>query len=130
MNIERSFLPGDRYLYDFELCTPSKGFAQVDTQQDASYYGNWANPFDFILVSYCEGDVTKTTCNNAEEFKEKIRYIKTWNEENGYRFCGVDPLCNAKLEQQFINLGLSDLFHPFTQKLLKIGIWLKEASKK
>ena len=48
----------DRYVFDFKHCSPSKGYSQADTDQDASYYGHWANPFDFKLVSYVEGDVT------------------------------------------------------------------------
>lgn len=127
MNIETSFIPADRYLYDFKVCTPSKGFAQVDTGQDASYFGNWANPFDFILVSYCEGDVTKKTCKDAGEFIEQLREVKTWNEEHGHKFCGVDPLCHEKLEQRFIDLGLSDLFHEYSRNLLKIAAWMNSA---
>lgn len=128
MDIERSFLPADRYLYDFQVCTPSKGFAQVDTGQDASYYGNWANPFEFILVSYCEGDITKTTCKDAAEFIEQVREIKSWNIENGHKFSGVDTLCNDKIHAQFIKLGLSDLFHPFTRNELKIALWMNQES--
>ena len=44
MKITREFCPGDRYVYDFGLCTYEKGWAQVDTAQDASYFGTWANP--------------------------------------------------------------------------------------
>ena len=46
----------DRYSFDFKLCTPKNGWAQVDTSQDASYFGTWANPFERKTVSYCEGD--------------------------------------------------------------------------
>lgn len=35
----------DRYKYDFRLCTSANGWAQLDTKQDASYFGNWINPF-------------------------------------------------------------------------------------
>ena len=38
MKITREFCPGDRYLYDFGLCSYKKGWAQVDTAQDASYF--------------------------------------------------------------------------------------------
>ena len=41
MKIAREFCPGDRYTYDFGLCSFEKGWAQVDTAQDASYFGTW-----------------------------------------------------------------------------------------
>jgi hypothetical protein len=42
--LTRDFAPADRYLYDFKLLTSGKGWAQLDTRQDASYYGTWINP--------------------------------------------------------------------------------------
>ena len=38
MKITREFAPADRYVYDFGLCSYEKGWAQVDTAQDASYF--------------------------------------------------------------------------------------------
>jgi len=34
METIREFVPADRYIYDFRLCTYSKGWAQIDTKQD------------------------------------------------------------------------------------------------
>ena len=34
MKIIRSFEPGDRYRYDFNVCSCARGWAQVDTAQD------------------------------------------------------------------------------------------------
>ncbi len=39
MKITREFAPADRYTYDFGLCSYENGWAQVDTAQDASYFG-------------------------------------------------------------------------------------------
>ena len=39
-----NFCSTDRYVYDFSVCTYEKGWAQIDTRQDASYYGTWTNP--------------------------------------------------------------------------------------
>ena len=39
MKITREFCPGDRYTYDFGHCSYENGWAQVDTAQDASYFG-------------------------------------------------------------------------------------------
>ena len=44
MKITREFCPGDRYVYDFGLCRYEKGWAQIDTAQDASFFGTWADP--------------------------------------------------------------------------------------
>jgi len=111
MKIERYFKPADRYFFDFGMCAPAKGFAQVDTEQDAAYYGTWANPFTLSIVSYCEGDVCISTADNTDEFVDEIRKIKDWNEKGGWRFGGIDPGFNDKLRYRFIELGLSDLLH-------------------
>jgi len=44
MKIIREFCPGNRCTYDFGLCSNEKSWAQVDTAQDASYFGTWAKP--------------------------------------------------------------------------------------
>jgi hypothetical protein len=44
MKIIRRFQPGDRYRFDFDLCSCARGWAQVDTAQDASRFGTWASP--------------------------------------------------------------------------------------
>ena len=77
MKTERSFNPmTDRYAFDFTRCTADKGFAQVDTGQDASYFGTWANPFDFKIVTYCEGDITIETAESADEFRSALLRVK------------------------------------------------------
>jgi len=111
MKTTREFAPADRYVYDFGLCSGRNGFAQIDTSQDASYYGTWANPARLMIVSYCEGDVTTQVAENQAEFVEEIRKIKAWNEEVGMRFIGIDPGLNEALAAKFCDLGLSDLLH-------------------
>jgi hypothetical protein len=78
---------GDRYAYDWGFCDK---FAQVDTTQDASYFGTWACPERRRIFSYCEGDTTLTVCDTAEEFASEMARLKAWNVENGY-WLGVDP---------------------------------------
>lgn len=39
MKITREFVPADRYLNDFGLCSYENGQAQFATAQDASYFG-------------------------------------------------------------------------------------------
>jgi len=111
METIRSFEPANRYKYDFGACTSGKGFAQIDTSQDASYYGTWANPFDLIIISYCEGDVTIQKTDIAKEFVDEIFKIKSWNDEYGHRFIGIDPGFNVELKNRFVELGLGEFLH-------------------
>jgi len=111
MKTIHEFQPADRYTYDFGVCSSSKGFAQVDTGQDASYFGTWANPTSLQIICYCEGDVTLQTADDKDEFIAAIRKLKTWNEDSGHRFIGIDPMLNAEIEGAFKKLGLGDLLH-------------------
>jgi hypothetical protein len=111
MKITRNFVDADRYGFDFGPCSTSNGWAQVDTSQDASYFGTWANPFKFTIFCYCEGDTILTTCEDDTEFCGELRTIKRWNEENGHRFRGIDPGFNEPLKAKFCEIGLSDLLH-------------------
>ncbi len=110
--IERSFNPADRYLYDFRLCPPSEGWAQLDTGQDASYFGKWINPVERQIISYCEGDVTLVAVDTNEELVAEVESIKKWNIENGHRFIGIDPLCKEEIEDALIKAGLKDYITP------------------
>lgn len=110
MKTTKEFNPTDRYIYDFRECTTGKGFAQIDTSQDASYYGTWANPFKLIIFSYAEGDTILQECDNEKEFVREIKALKKWNNEMGCSF-GIDPGFNAELKEKFITIGLSDLLH-------------------
>ena len=111
METQREFLPTDRYVFDFKLCTTGKGWAQVDTEQDASYYGTWANPFELKVVSYTEGDITIRKADNEAEFVKEIQDIKQWNIEQGWNFYGIDPGFNEQLQNKFRDIGLSDYLH-------------------
>lgn len=101
----------DRYHFDAGMCSSSNGFAQVDTRQDASYYGNWANPFTRTMVSYAEGDITVIECDNEDEFIAKVREDAQWHDQAGYGPMRIDPMGNEAIEQRFISLGLDDLLH-------------------
>ncbi|HSG61885.1 MAG TPA: hypothetical protein VLA24_10705 [Pseudomonadales bacterium] len=111
METIRQFEPADRYVYDWGLCSSDKNFAQVDTSQDASYFGTWANPFKRIIVCYCEGDVTLQIAETDAEFVAELRNIQQWNIDNGHRFLGIDPGFNKALAAKFAELGLADLVH-------------------
>jgi hypothetical protein len=111
MKIIRSFEQTNRYSFDFDLCTTKKGFAQVDTSQDAWYFGTWTNPFELKTVCYCEGDITISQSENADEYAQDLRDIKSWNESQGHEFRGIDPGFNEALENKLRDLGLNDLMY-------------------
>jgi hypothetical protein len=101
---------GDRYKYDFSICTLDKGWAQLDTRQDASYYGNWINPLTFELFSYCEGDITHIQCNDEGDFYSTVVRFCNWHKDHGY-FIGIDGMCNQQIIDAFTQMGLGDLLH-------------------
>jgi len=104
------FDPCDRYFFDLDVCSVSKGYAQVDTSLDASYYGTWANPVTFKIVNYCEGDIYVTLCDTLAEFIAEIYAIKQWHISQGNKF-GVDPGLNPERIKQWENIGLKELLH-------------------
>lgn len=109
--IERFYPDGERYLFDFKLCTFSKGYAQLDTGQDAWYFGSWANPKNLIIVSYAEGDCTIKYAESKEEFIKEIRSWAKWNNDNGYGPAKIDTAGRVEMIKKFKSLGLGRLLH-------------------
>ena len=104
---------GDRYRFDFRICSPGHGFAQIDTGQDAWYFGTWANPTKLIIVNYAEGDLTTWEAETMQEFVDQIRNVKKWNDENGHSFA-IDPMERDEIREGFDAMGLGDLLHKAT----------------
>ena len=111
MKITREFCPGDRYVYDFGLCSYENGWAQVDTAQDASYFGTWANPTRLMIFSYCEGDTTLKEAASPEEFTAELREIDAWNRAHGYGPARIDPGFDPEMKASFVALGLVAMLH-------------------
>lgn len=103
-------MDGDRYRFDWKQCTPDKGWAQLDTRQDAWYFGQWANPTTLQIVGYAEGDVTRQTAETREEFCKAIREIKDFHDKYD-KFLGIDPMLREEIAEAFRDLGLGDLLH-------------------
>ena len=110
MRTVHEFAPADRYRYDCGACSVKNGFAQVDTGQDAWYYGTWTNPFTRIIFCYCEGDTTFQQAGDDAEYVAAIRELVRWASEAG-RWKGIDAMCNNALTARFNELGLGDLLH-------------------
>ena len=100
----------DRYLYD---CNLPGDFAQLDTSEDASYYGNWASAKRLTLFSYCEGDCTTTTCETPEEFQAEMAKFQSFCDRVGYEFHGIDPgwIHSEERLQPWKDCGLAHLIH-------------------
>ena len=110
MKVTREFCPADRYVYDWGACSYKNGYAQVDTDQDAPYFGTWANPATLTIVNYCEGDVTIQEAADTAEFAAAIREAAEWNAKMGYSY-HIDPMCVPEIEAAFREAGLGDLLH-------------------
>lgn len=63
---------GNRYKYDFDICTSEKGWEQYDTNQDASYFGIWCNKEKLTIITYIEGDEIIATCPDKEHYNAEI----------------------------------------------------------
>jgi len=112
MKTTTDFRPlSDRYAFDCGPCSHANGFAQVDTRQDAPYYGIWCSPTKRTIVSFCEGDVTTRVCETDDEFVSQIRELAQWNDEAGYGPMKIDAVFHDELRRAFEHLGLADLLH-------------------
>lgn len=106
----KTFAPSSRYRYDFGACSSKLGWAQIDTRQDASYFGQWINPALRQIFSYCEGDCCLTTCANDAELVAELEHIRAFHDEND-KFLGLDPGFNEELKAAIISAGLGSFFH-------------------
>jgi len=111
MKTERRFEPmTERYKYDLGPCSPKLGYAQVDTTQDAPFYGTWVNPWKLCIVTFCEGDTTIQVAESEEEFVKELSSLIQWQKDGGY-WKGIDPMDRKHLEERFIELGFSEYLH-------------------
>lgn len=111
MKVTHEHIDGDRYIFDWRFCNRERGFAQIDTKEDASYYGNWANPIDLKSVHYVEGDLTVYECETRQEFVQHLRDFFDSLDRMGYGPVRIDPLMDTKIIEGFKDLGLGDLLH-------------------
>lgn len=107
--------PGSRYIYDFKLFEQKNGWTQLDTKNDAEYYGNWANPFKLIIFSYVEGDCSLTQCENEEEFIAEVREMEKSMNRLQYGLA-IDAMMNKEAEEKWKSLGFGDLLYKTLNK--------------
>ena len=100
----------DRYTFDFGACSYDAGYAQVDTTQDAPYFGTWVSPEERKIVCFAEGDLTIQHAASDEEFVAAVRELERWNREREY-WKGIDVGLAPRLKTKLEALGLGDLAH-------------------
>lgn len=103
----------ERYTFDFNECTYAKGWAQIDTDQDASYFGQWVQPWQRKVCSYVEGDVRVIQAESDAELAEYLRDLSAWNEKMGYRPARIDAGLSRRAEfvERLEALGLGGMIH-------------------
>lgn len=104
----------ERYDIDWNLCNKQLKYAQIDSSQDASYYGNWCSPGALTLIHFAEGDITIKKADTKEEFTTAIKNFVKWNNDAGYGPTHIDPGPHKDIAQALLDLGLGTLFHPST----------------
>ena len=102
----------DRYAIDWELCSPPSAtrWAQLDTEADAAWFGQWVNPFRRIVLAYYEGELQVTRCDDDRELAAELHRIADWHNEHD-RWKGIDPW-NDALARRLDDAGAGDLIHP------------------
>lgn len=111
VQVTRLFEFSDRYAFDFRHCTYENGWAQLDTSQDASYFGNWVSPTERKLVCYCEGDVTITACATDDAFVAEVRRVCACYTRQGDTRAAIDPGLDPDMKAAFERLGLGEWLH-------------------
>ena len=110
MKTQKTFCNSDRYIFDSDICSFKKGFAQIDTTEDASYFGNWVNFKSLELITYCEGDLTINKCDDKEEFKKQLFKVVSWYKKNK-SFIGIDLMLSDEIKENFNKLNLDKNYY-------------------
>lgn len=85
--IHESHWSADRLIIDFAEDFVEGGWAQVDTDQDKSYFGFWVSKSQRITLTYCEGDWSLVVCPDADHFNSELCHAFSFYTEAP--FCSV-----------------------------------------
>jgi hypothetical protein len=84
----------NRYFFDNGECNPAEtNFCQLDTWQDASYFGIWADPVGLRVVKFIESEVYRHEFDSEAAFCEKVRSTLEHNRQ-GEGHASIDPYGN------------------------------------
>ena len=87
----------DRYAFDFALM-PTRQWAQVDTTEDAHYYGIWTCPGQRRILSYIEDDITDIRCDTDAEYLAELEKQHAFHVRQG-SWKGIDAPYAAVAEK-------------------------------
>ena len=118
MIISESHEPGNRYRFDFGECGVTGGWCQIDTSNDASYWGNWIHPEHNLVVHFAEGDTTRVTCESDQELIEYLRDWLIWADESGLA-PQIDCFSFPINVRRLVSLGFGDYLHPGEVECIK-----------
>lgn len=110
MKVTVEHVGGSRLQHDFRL-EAAHGWAQVDTKEDAPWYGNWANPIAMKVVHFVEGDLSVYEHEAPEMFVQHLRAFADSCDRLGYGPMKIDPMCRDDIINSFRALGLADLLY-------------------
>ena len=77
-SVERYHHEGNRYDFDFGLCSAANGWSQFDTDQDASYFGVWVHSIKMHIFTYAEGDAILVRCESAASFAAELNHMESF----------------------------------------------------
>ena len=92
---ETFLMEGERYLFDFNMDLGR--WLQIDTENDASYLGYWANPTARRTLSYIEGDVYLIECVDDESYDREVAALCADNTE-APAFIVIDPEAGTRTD--------------------------------
>lgn len=104
----------ERYQWDCDRCTYAKGWAQMTTYQDASYFGIWVNPTECQIFTFCEGDTSLYVGDSDADFRaELVRCLQAYSPDDARRaLIDVKFLdVHSPIRDAFVALGLADALH-------------------
>lgn len=108
MRETRSFAEdGSRYEIDFGPCSYDQCFLQIDTPEDAAWFGIWTNPDERIIASYMEGDIIVQHADTDMEYRSALLDCLTKN--NGKIDLGLSR--RKAHRDRLDSLGLATAYH-------------------
>lgn len=102
-------LHGSRYDYD-EKRTAANGWVQIDTCQDAPYFGIWAHAANRRIATFCEGDLMVEICDDDADFQKSLQACLAFYDRDG-RPTKIDAAFSEPVAAPYHALGFSDRIH-------------------
>ena len=114
--ITRAFAEdGSRYEIDLGVCSYFNGFCQIDTNEDASWFGLWTNPEQMVVASYIEGDIAVERGENPADYRAAlVRTLLSYGHSNPDRKHAMIDLGisrRAEFRDRFTELGLASYLY-------------------